>query len=538
MPSQSLRVLLVAEHASARFGGEAALPLHYFRILRRRGIDVWMVVHERTRSELESVFPDDCDRIYYVPDTLWHRAAHHLGKMLPAPVHYITLGYASRLLSQLIQRQIIRKAIRTHQISLIHQPTPVSPKEPSLIFGLGVPVVMGPMNGGMEYPPAFRGLQNRFTHLSIHLGRKVSNFLNWLMPGKLQADMLLIANPRTRNALPKGIRGQVIELVENGVDLSIWQAADSLMESAEGFRNSPGLTYRRKISVRRSFFGVLSNMMTRRIHTTRRLAATDIYSKYRRYLPTQTHLDHLAQTSPMQILDQATVQAAAQFASTVGAHPPLTFVYVGRLVGWKAVDCLLEAFQRITETVHANLDIIGDGVQRASLEQQARDLDLLPESAGLLGQNRVEFVGWLSQVDCAQRLQHADVLILPSVHDCGGAVVLEAMAMGLPVIATNWGGPADYLDDSCGILVNPDSREALVQGLAAAMEQLARSPHLRQKMGRAGQTRVREQFDWDAKVDRMLEIYADAIGSARPPAVRRPTSSGDGVTPVRPLQSL
>ncbi len=553
MPSQSLRVLLVAEHASAQFGGEAALPLHYFRILRRRGINVWMIVHERTRSELEAVFPDDGDRIYYVPDTIWHRAAHHLGKFLPVPVNNITLGYASRLLSQLIQRRLIRKAIRAHQISIIHQPTPVSPKEPSLIFSLGVPIVMGPMNGGMEYPPAFRGLQSRFTHLSIGLGRKVSNFLNWMMPGKLRADVLVVANSRTRNALPKGTQGQVIELVENGVDLSIWRAADKLLESEAGFRHPPGFSYRRRIGARRNFFGILSNMMARRIHTTRRIAATDIYSKYRRYLQTKTHLDQLAQLPPRLSLDPPTVQAAARFAGNAGAHPSLTFVYVGRLVDWKAVDCLMSAFQRITKTVHAKLDIIGDGVQRESLEQQALDLGLLHSEPDFLNsatghpgqspapchQSRVEFVGWLSQVDCAQRLQHADVLILPSVHDCGGAVVLEAMAMGLPVIATNWGGPADYLDDSCGILVNPDSRESFIQGLAAAMERLANSPHLRHKMGRAGQARVRERFDWDAKVDRILEIYADAIAVAAHPSVQRPTqSSGDGVTSVRPLRSL
>ena len=52
-----MRVLIVAEHASLKFGGEAALPVHYYRILRRRQIPVWLVVHERTRSELESLFP-------------------------------------------------------------------------------------------------------------------------------------------------------------------------------------------------------------------------------------------------------------------------------------------------------------------------------------------------------------------------------------------------------------------------------------------------------------------------------------------------
>ncbi len=56
--TEGLRVLIAAEHASARFGGEAALPLHYFRVLRKRGIPVWLVTHARTRDELAQVIEE------------------------------------------------------------------------------------------------------------------------------------------------------------------------------------------------------------------------------------------------------------------------------------------------------------------------------------------------------------------------------------------------------------------------------------------------------------------------------------------------
>ena len=50
-----MKVLIVADNASARFGCEAILPLHYFRVLHRRGVDVYIVVHERTKKELKLI---------------------------------------------------------------------------------------------------------------------------------------------------------------------------------------------------------------------------------------------------------------------------------------------------------------------------------------------------------------------------------------------------------------------------------------------------------------------------------------------------
>ncbi len=128
----------------------------------------------------------------------------------------------------------------------------------------------------------------------------------------------------------------------------------------------------------------------------------------------------------------------------------------------------------------------------------------------------VTFSGFMSQQDCAERLKSADVLVLPSLFECGGAVVLEAMAMGLPVIATAWGGPLDYLDETCGILVAPDSREALVAGFAAGMKALAQSTQLRTKLGEAGYARARQHFDWQRKIDQILELYQLAQQPAEP----------------------
>ncbi|MEG3837401.1 MULTISPECIES: hypothetical protein [unclassified Microcoleus] len=68
-----------------------------------------------------------------------------------------------------------------------------------------------------------------------------------------------------------------------------------------------------------------------------------------------------------------------------------------------------------------------------------------------------------------------------------------------------------YLNSTCGILVEPASREGFVKGLTDAMLKLAQSPELRQSMGCAGRERVRQPFDWERKVDRILEISQQTI---------------------------
>jgi len=414
----NLRVLIVAEHASAKFGGEAALPLHYYRILRQRGIPTWLVVHERTRTELQTLFPED-KNITYIPDTTWHRLLYQLSKWLPNRLAYFTVGFIMRIMTQLAQRRIIRHIVKEEKVNIIHQPIPVSPKEPSMIFGMGVPVIIGPMNGGMDYPPAFKKMQSPIENLTLVLGRKFSSLMNKLIPGKRQAALLIVANERTRQALPQGVCKQVIELVENGVDLSVWKPS-------------------------------ISN-------------TTKTQSSITRY------------------------------------------IFVGRLVNWKAVDLLLQAFKYASSQAAISLTIIGDGVERSNLEQKAQELDILGTDAHQSG--KVSFLGWLSQEECSAKLQQFDVLVLPSLLECGGAVVLEAMAKGLPVIATNWGGPADYLDPSCGILVEPLSKDIFMENLTNAMLKLARSHQERQAMGQAGQAKVKQFFDWEVKVDQILQVY-------------------------------
>ena len=86
--------------------------------------------------------------------------------------------------------------------------------------------------------------------------------------------------------------------------------------------------------------------------------------------------------------------------------------------------------------------------------------------------------------------------------------------MEVPVIATAWGGPLDYLDASCGVLVNPVSRDEFVEHLTLALIRLATHPEDRRAMGMAGKLKVVRDFDWETKVDRMLEHYRSCMAAS------------------------
>jgi glycosyltransferase involved in cell wall biosynthesis len=102
-------------------------------------------------------------------------------------------------------------------------------------------------------------------------------------------------------------------------------------------------------------------------------------------------------------------------------------------------------------------------------------------------------------------------LLLPSIYECGGAVVLEAMAAGTPVIAVAWGGPEDYLDETCGILVSPLSAKSIIEGFVAGMTKLIAQPQLRCTLGTAGRLKIETTYSWEEKVDRVIGIYLRAI---------------------------
>jgi glycosyltransferase involved in cell wall biosynthesis len=415
-----MNILIAAENASMNMSGEAALALYYFDRLRARNVNVWLVTHERVQAELRERYDDAVyERIAFVKDSPLQRRLYHWTKWAPFQIRDRVIGHILHLITQINTRPLVKQWIKDKQIDLVFDPSVISPKALNCLYGLGVPVVIGPMCGGIEFPPCFQYLEPAFNRLSTQSGRFFSNLLHYLFPGKIKAAALLVANDRTARALPKGVQGKIYPVVESGVDLSIWQAV----------------------------------------------------------------------ARPDRPADQ-----------------PVRFVYMARFVDQKGIPFLIEAFKPVAEQTNAMLELIGSGELYEATQAQVAAYNI---------QAQVNFHGWMALQDAAALIRDCDVYMVPAIRDCGGCAMLEAMAMGLPVIAANWAGPGDYADDKSGIRVDLPTKAAFIQGLTDAMLKMANSPSLRRQLGEGSQQRVRENyFDWDAKVDRVLEIFQEVLASA------------------------
>jgi glycosyltransferase involved in cell wall biosynthesis len=178
-------------------------------------------------------------------------------------------------------------------------------------------------------------------------------------------------------------------------------------------------------------------------------------------------------------------------------EPPVRFISIGRLVHWEGFHLSLQAFARL-DAPDTEYWIVGTGGAMGSLKALARDLGL---------NDRVRFWGTLSRRDTRACLDHAHVLVHPSLHEARGMVCVEAMAAGKPVICLDLGGPALQVTQETGFKVSARDPADAVRKLRQAMNVLASAPELRERMGHAARIRARD-FSWRRRGDYLSRSYA------------------------------
>lgn len=189
--------------------------------------------------------------------------------------------------------------------------------------------------------------------------------------------------------------------------------------------------------------------------------------------------------------------------TTLSPHPnkKITVLFVGRLDKRKGFLTLLQSFIKLKpQYPQLKLQVVGPF--------EAKDCQSFLKVVRVHDVTDIEFVGYVSPERLPSFYHQADIFCAPSIgFESFGIVLLEAMAAGLPIVASNIAGYRDLVTNGReGLLVPPKQPEPLAQSLS----QLLDHPDLRQKMGHFGRLKA-GRYSWDYIVDRTLDVYRDTI---------------------------
>jgi glycosyltransferase involved in cell wall biosynthesis len=189
-------------------------------------------------------------------------------------------------------------------------------------------------------------------------------------------------------------------------------------------------------------------------------------------------------------------------------------LYVGRFDPIKGLPLALEAL-RILRTIAAEavLELVGEGPEKPRLQALAARLGL---SDALI------WTPWSPRTEIFEKMKRSDVFLFPSLRDGGGAVVVEAMACGLPVVCLDLAGPGLHIRDGYGIKVRSGRPDTVAAELAAALGRFWCDPGLKDRMGRAAMERAASFYEWGRLGEKLRGIYDDALAGRPPRREERP----------------
>lgn len=191
----------------------------------------------------------------------------------------------------------------------------------------------------------------------------------------------------------------------------------------------------------------------------------------------------------------------------------LELIFVGGLVPYKACDLALRGAASLLQTHRAHFTIVGDGPEEASLQQLTRSLGI---------EKDVTFSGSLTHDEVLQRLGAVDVLVFPSVHEFGGAVVFEALAMGAVPVVVDFGGPGDIVNPEVGFKVPLTNENDVVSQIEKVLAKLTDDPDLLEQLRQRGMQYARECLSWDGKAKLVTQILTWVVGQGPKPDLQPP----------------
>jgi glycosyltransferase involved in cell wall biosynthesis len=188
---------------------------------------------------------------------------------------------------------------------------------------------------------------------------------------------------------------------------------------------------------------------------------------------------------------------------TRAAERPVKCVFLGRLVPYKGADMLLEAAAPLLRAGAMTLAILGDGPQMPLLRQAVTREKI---------SDAVRLAGWVEHGRVQDFLADADLFTFPSIREFGGAVALEAMAVGLVPVVVNYGGLGELVTEKTGFLLPMGTRQQIVERLRSLLTHLCEHPGEIDAKAPAALRRAHEQFTWPAKAKQVVQVYDWVLG--------------------------
>jgi glycosyltransferase involved in cell wall biosynthesis len=195
-------------------------------------------------------------------------------------------------------------------------------------------------------------------------------------------------------------------------------------------------------------------------------------------------------------------------ARRISGSRPYRVLFVGRLLEWKGVQLAIRALSIARKTVpDILLTIIGDGQYGASLRS-------LERAEGLQGS--IEWVSRMPRSELLDEYEKHDLLVLPSLHDSGGMVLLEALAQGVPVICLKLGGPGVIVDSRCGAAIDVSRRsvEEVIQAFAGQLVRFATMSEAEAELIQAGTRSRAAEFTVDEVVGKAYAWFSEIIAQS------------------------
>lgn len=309
--------------------------------------------------------------------------------------------------------------LRAGEFDLVHRLLPLSPTTSSWIAPklkkIGVPFVLGPLNGGVPWPKGFDDLRQQERDGAGRL-RALVRFSPGLKRTRESASAIITAARTTLREVPAPLHSRCIFIPENAVDLEKFPLAPKAI--ADPFK-------------------------------------------------------------------------------------PLRVSFVGRLVALKGVDMLIAAAAPLVRSGALFLDIIGDGPERERLLALVQSENI---AAG------VSMDGWIPHAQLGARLRESHLFVFPSIREFGGGVVLEAMALGIPAVVLDHGGPPELVPAGTGYVLPMTNRQDIVCRLRQLLIELQKDPAQLHSAGEAAQAHVRKYYSWEAKAAQIHEVYRWVLG--------------------------